>query len=149
MLLWSTGIRLRDCTPWFDRTSQQMKRDQRKLERKWLKTKDPIDYDNFQIAKIIFRDYVNQQRSDYINNKIAECGRDTKKLYKEVFLLLDIKKDNPLPSGKTDTVQVEEFASFFINKVENIRQQVRQTAPYHPENAVTCKLNEFKPMLQL
>jgi exonuclease III len=135
---------IRDNSPWFDDTARQLKSDRRKLERIWRQTREPNDYDNFQIAKQIFREYVIEKRSEYVNSRIEKCGRDSRKLYKEIYTLLDMKKENPLPSNASDAVLSEEFASFFIEKVEKIRDNLQVFPAYEPEGLSTSMFDQFK-----
>ena len=52
---------------------------------------------------------------------------------------------NPMPEGKSDTQLTTEFASFFLNKIEEIRHQFQNADQYIPEvNASVPKLHELQ-----
>ena len=54
---------------------------------------------------------------------------------------------NPMPEGKTDAQLAGEFATFFLNKIEKIRLQFKNTDEYIPEvNASVPKLHELQPL---
>jgi hypothetical protein len=108
---------VRDFAPWFDHTAHEIKCERRRLERKWRRSKNTNDLQNFSSSKTAFRNYITSKKSEYINAKIRECGKDSKRLYREVASLLDNKQQNPLPSDKSDDCLAEEFASFFVNKI--------------------------------
>ena len=139
-------ISSRGYNPWFDKTALTMKRDKRKLERSWLKSKTAMKYDNFQIARQIYREYISEKKSEYLNNKIRECGRDSGRLYKEVFALLDLVKENPLPSDSSDDNLADKFSSFFSDKVDGIRQELAHHQPYMPHCSVGPQFRRFTPL---
>ena len=52
------------------------------------------------------------------------------------------KTSNPMPEGKMDAQLAEEFATFFLDKIEKITVEFQDIDEYIPE------INMFVPMLQ-
>ena len=59
-----------------------------------------------------------------IFKKINESRNDTKQLFHLINNITMSKTPNPMPEGKMDAQLAEEFASFFLEKIEKIRLQV-------------------------
>ena len=54
---------------------------------------------------------------------------------------------NPIPEGKTDAQLADEFASFFLSKIEKIRLQLQNTDQYIPEvNTSVPRLQDLLPL---
>ena len=53
-----------------------------------------------------------------ISKKIIESKNNMKQLFQFVNNLTISKTPNPMPEGKTDAQLAEEFASFFLDKIE-------------------------------
>ena len=63
-------------------------------------------------------------KAESITMMINDCNRDSKKLYNLAALLMGTVKANPLPNH-TDKEELDnQFASFFINKIQKIRDQL-------------------------
>ena len=58
------------------------------------------------------------------------------------------KADNPLPASDSDTTLANEFANYFIDKVEAIRNDLINHPPYSPTTKDTPKLSTFEPLNQ-
>ena len=77
---------------------------------------------------------------------VQAAKRDSKKLFRIVNSLLGRKEDNPMPEGKTDSQLAEEFASFFLNRIDKIREMTQGIAPYQPRPLDTPLLEKFAPI---
>ena len=59
------------------------------------------------------------------------------------------KKDkNQLPMGSTNSQLAEDFADFFLNKIDRIREEVTNIPAYQPNERDTPKLKKFTPITQ-
>ena len=61
----------------------------------------------------------------------AKCGPSVKKLYNHVRELTGTSKDNPMPVDKTDEQLHEDFADFFFNKIQKIRNSLSWVSKVH------------------
>ena len=73
---------------------------------------------------------------------------DSKQLFQLVGTLLGHEEDNPLPDTTSDSALVEDFASFFYDKIENIRIRFKDIPPYKlNEKCNLPLLRKFTPIL--
>ena len=71
-------------------------------------------------------------KKETISNAVVEWGNDSKALYRLIDNISGIKKDNPLSPSATDKNLAEEFADFFLGKIEKIRDGLKHKALYTP-----------------
>ena len=70
-----------------------------------------------------------------ISNKVNHCNRDTSQLFKLVSEITSSTKDNPLPDGKSNQELADQFAEYFINKIQKIRNNLNSCDRYHVDEA--------------
>ena len=63
------------------------------------------------------------KKTHSIYQLVKQSSTDSKKLFKLINELTGNKDHNPLPTAKLDKDLAEEFAQFFLNKIEKIREQ--------------------------
>ena len=83
--------------------------------------------------KCIHQTHYFKQQS--ISKRVLYCERDTKELFHLINKLTGNTLQNPLPPIKTDEELAEDFAKFFLSKIEKIRESFTNTRPYiltHP-----------------
>ena len=72
---------------------------------------------------------------------------DSKQPFQLVGSLLSHKEDNPLPETTSNSARVEDFASFFHDKIDNIRSRFNNIPPYKPnEKCNVPLLRKFTPV---
>ena len=81
-----------------------------------------------------------------ISNKVLECGPDMRKLYAVVNGLLGTTKCNPLPKHDSHDELAESFASFFLDKIKKIHDNLDSHPLFVPDERNIPGLTEFKPM---
>ena len=123
-----------------DGTAHTLKKDKQRLKQAWIKSRHSVDFENFQISRQLFHDYVFQKKLEYINGTIQDCGRDSAKLYQQIFTLLEMVKQNPLPPGKSDSNLVENkvdccFRAFSAVDTETVQKIINSSKP------TTCRLD--------
>ena len=79
---------------------------------------------------------------------IKETMKDSKQLFKALDCILGNKNENPLPTGITDSQPAEDFADFFLNKINKIREAFINIPAYQPKQINTPKLKKFTPITQ-
>ena len=79
---------------------------------------------------------------------IKETNKDSKQLFKTLDSILGNKNDNQLPTGSTDSQLAEEFADFFLNKIDRIREVFTNIPAYQPNERDTPKLKNLTPITQ-
>ena len=81
-----------------------------------------------------------------ISNKVLECGPDMSKLYAVVNGILGTMKCNPLPECDSDDELAESFASFFLDKIKKIHDNLDSHPLFVPGKRNTPILTEFRLM---
>ena len=74
---------------------------------------------------------------------IKEANKDSKQLSKALDSILGNKNQNQLPTGTTDSQLAEDFAYFFLNKIDKIMDEFTNIPAYHPNERDTPKLKEL------
>ena len=88
------------------------------------------------------------QKRHYLVTKVEEATLDSKQLFQLVGNLLGCKEDNPLPETTSNSALVEYFASFFHDKINNIRTRFKDIQPYKPDEKCNVPLlHKFAPIL--
>ena len=67
-----------------------------------------------------------------LSEKINECGRDSKKLYNFVSNITSTSQMIPMPTARSDKQLANEFAEFFIGKINEIRDDLDIHEKYTP-----------------
>ena len=75
---------------------------------------------------------VKAKKNTCISNKILECGKDSKRLYKLFNNLTGSTKENPLPPRTDDKQLADEIVNYFIDKIKNIRAILDHNELYLP-----------------
>ena len=85
-------------------------------------------------------------KKDAMSQQINYCGHDTKALYKLVSGLADSQSSNPLPDSTTESI-AEEFADYFIDKIDEIQSDLDKYDKYNPlHKKLKQTLSNFEPM---
>ena len=75
------------------------------------------------------------KKKQFISNSIKQCGKDTKKLYKLVNALMGNSTENPMPKAKTDEELAQQFADFFLEKIQKIRKMFQDITPLQTQES--------------
>ena len=89
---------------------------------------------------------LNYNKRASLATLVESAERDSKKLFRIVNSLLGRKEENPMPLGKTDSELAEEFATFFLEKIDKTRVRFKEIAPYLPRKLGTTRLEKFTPI---
>ena len=87
-------------------------------------------------------------KAESITKMVDDCNRDSKKLYNLAALLMGAVKDNPLPDHTDKEELTNQFASYFITKIQNIRDQLDNLPIYHHMSIDPPEFFEFKLMTE-
>ena len=84
-----------------------------------------------------------------ISDKVNQCNRDTKQLFRLVNEITSPTKDNPSPDGISNQELANQFAKYFINKIQMIRDSLNNYDKYHVDEAQHIPiLGKFEPLLE-
>ena len=63
---------------------------------------------------------IREEKLKSTSGKVEECKGDTKKLYPLVRYLTGTKVQNPMPNNTRDKKFANDFADYFIEKIQKI-----------------------------
>ena len=117
-------IVLRPRSPWYDESIMQAKRERRKAERLFRKSKTEINKEMFKSKQKLANDLVSKNKQLYYNDKIKNAGNDFKELFKISKELLCKKNNKAFPSSPSGVDLANKFGQYFSNKIANIRKDL-------------------------
>ena len=81
-----------------------------------------------------------------ITKKVLDCGRDSKQLFSIVNSITNNKQLNPLPDKKSHGEMANDFADFFIRKIQTTRDELSSANVFKPQVNNIPQLNKFTPL---
>ena len=118
-------------------------------ERKWRKYNQQHQWQAYAKERNAYNRLLKYQKKQTISKKINDSKKEMKQLFHLVNNITMSRAPNPMSEGKSDVQLTTEFASFFLNKIEEIRRQFQNADQYIPEvNASVPKLHELQPLTE-
>ena len=133
-------VSLKTKHPWYDQEMKTLKRHIRKLEKKWLKYRLDSCWTVYKKARNSYYYKLNHKKKDMIRHKISECGSDSRKLHKLINNLTKPREEQQWPKHTSDEELANTFASYFENKILQIRKALETTPPFKTEQEPVPKL---------
>ena len=90
-------------------------------------------------------DYNKRQ---HLVTRIDEANQDSKQLFRALISLLGNRNESPLPCGTTNDQLAKDFADFFLNTIDKIREGFKNIPAYQPRQLDSPKLKKFTPVTQ-
>ncbi len=107
------------CRPgWYNETVDSARRERRRCERRWRKSKSDVSHAEYLASKKMVKETISHEKSEFYLNRLSNCS--SKDMYKTVNELLN-KQSKPLPDCKSPTELANKFGYFFTDKVSKIR----------------------------
>ena len=75
---------------------------------------------------------------------MADCKGDTKKLYNLVYRLMGKEKSSPLPDHTDEESLANDFANYFMSKIEKIREELEGYILYKPQGQNVREFSNFR-----
>ena len=113
--------------PWYNEIIDNAKRERKKAERKWRKTKATNDLLGFKSKRNHVTFLMNKARRDSYSEFMAENGADQRKLFNAAKKLLGIKDESLFAEHLDKTIIANDIGRYFVRKVENIRNEIDAT----------------------
>jgi hypothetical protein len=112
---------------WWNNRCTMKKRELRRLEKAWRKTRLTVNRQIFTNARNDYHKILNAERNAYIKQSIIKCGVDSKKNWNLVNNLLGRKKVVLLPDSPRSLL-VSQFNNYFKEKIVKIRESISPTS---------------------
>ena len=91
---------------------------------------------------------LEHNKRHHLVTTIKETGQDPNKFFKLLNSILGNKNENQLPKGATDRRLAENFADFFLEEIDKIRDRFTNLPVYQPNERDTTKLKNFMTITQ-
>ena len=117
---------------WFNKEVREQKRIVRRREAIFKRYRENHQWIAYKVELKKYKQMLRHQKISFYSTEVANCGKDTKKLYQLLNRLTGRTKDNPLPSHNNSSELAEEFANFFLNKIHKIREALDKHNLYCP-----------------
>ena len=138
---------IRKKNPWHNDKIKEQKRIVQRRERVYRKYGQSHQWSPYINEKKKFRQMMKNTKTKIISEKITELRGNTKSLYSLVYQLTGNEKENPLPERENNEDLANQFADYFMNKIQTIHDSLRDCEKFHPEqNNDTNLLEQFEPM---
>ena len=133
------------CT-WFNNDYVMMRRERRRAEKKAKRSGLTIDRDIFVELRNKTTKFAKSLKLSNVKNKIDSANGDQKTLFNVFNTLVDQQNEAPLPDFDNEKELAENFSSFFVDKVKNIRNSFPNSSNCNIEYEIFEgeKLSEFK-----
>ena len=113
---------------WFNDGITKQKQVVRNREHMFKKYKSKSTWMALKAERHKLHNTIYLAKKDHISDLVAGCGNDSGKLYKLANNLTGCKSECPLPDKDPESL-AEEFADFFLDKINTICQDLAQYTP--------------------
>ncbi|XP_068690100.1 uncharacterized protein [Montipora foliosa] len=117
--------------PLFTDNIIQARRDRKKAERRWRKTRLPSDLIVFKVKRNYVVHLMNEAKCTHYRQFTDENSSDQSKLFRASKSLLNLQEDKSLPPNTNASVLANEMGEYFIHKVVAIRSKLAGDAVPH------------------
>lgn len=147
-------VTLHPTTPWYTEEVRVAKREKRRAEKVWRKTKLCVHRDIYNEKRLHANRLVNKAKRDYYHGKVVEAHGDQKELFQIVMTLMNKRKQTIYPTCHSLQELSCAFNKFFLDKVNKImsglntiREQNMDTVTVVSEQSFTGQdlLETFTP----
>ena len=133
---------------WFNYTLQQQCKIVKNRERTWRKYGKEHHWKAYTVERNKYICQLHYFEQQSIRKRILDCKNNTKELFLLVNKLMSNTTQNPLPPNKTDAELAEDFARFFLSKIEQIRESPTGTPSYEAIQYNIPKFTSFCPLMK-
>ena len=123
--------------PWFIQEIREAKRQRRKAEKRWRKSRLESDLAAFKAKHNFTTRLMNKARGEFYSNFIDENSGDQKKLFRASQRLFKRTMDDGLPPNLDSKTFSNDLGKFFVQKIDTIRTQLdtdQQTDSYSEDD---------------
>lgn len=137
----------RSRVPWFNEIVKSYKIRLRNCEHKWRKYGEHHQWLAFDQARKDYKKVLKQEKVTTIAGRVQDCKHNPKQLFKLIKHLTGTEGENPMPDNRTDEQLAEDFADYFIGKIQKIRDNLDHFPEYEESMHQTeSNIKNFKPL---
>ena len=108
-------------TPWTNADIKKFKKEKRKAEKRWKRTRLVIDLNMYKEKRNAYNKLLKELKSKDLSKRITENKGNTKAMFKIINSMLNRKQSSPLPPHNDDITLANDFNAFFGNKIHTLR----------------------------
>ena len=116
---------------WYDKDAQRLKRQRRVAEKSWLRTISDLDRKHYLHLDKIYKMHLCHKKKSHITNILDKSKNKLGALYKILRSFAKPEDNNPLPDINKERLP-DEFANYFLNKIEKIMDIFDGNVKYSP-----------------
>lgn len=120
----SKEIVLRPQSPWYTDELREAKKDRRKAERKWRKSKLEVFREIFVDKCHKYYKLLTLAKKTFFGQKIEDSKNDSKQIFKIARNLMGESNAVVLPDSKDNVTLAGRFCEFFLGKISKIRNDL-------------------------
>jgi len=134
--------RVRPLSPWFDSECRAIRRDCRRLERLYRRTKS--NEDRFAWTKAVRKKNIDFQakKDTYWTKRLSRDAQKSSKLWQAMSKIL--RRDKDVGSHQPSSNTAASFADFFDRKIKDVRSSTDGYPPSTTYTPATSKMTEFQ-----
>ena len=136
--------------PWFDGEYKCLRSQRRKAEGIWKKTGLSEDKERYVQLRDQCTDLANKKKHVFIKDQFEKYNYSPKSLYRFVYSFLDKEKTLALPPSDSLKETVDNFNSYFQDKISHIRSKFTSSEAsniYSSKTFLGTKLEKFAPTI--
>ena len=140
-------IRELNSAPWFDSEYKEARKMRRKAEKQMFKSGLDIDRDIYNHLRIHCNELAKSKKIHFYKSQFVKYNHSQKSLYQFVDTFLDKDNELTLPPAESLQQTVDDFNTFFTEKVKKIRKSFPLSPPttLNTEAHTGTKLAYFEP----
>ena len=119
------SVTVRPKAPWYTSKIDDAKRSRRRLEHKWLKSSLTVDWLAYKEQSQVVNDMIFTSKQTYYNDKVDSASGDQRSLFKIIDNMFHKTPEPQLPSHDSLDTLVNQFADFFVSKINKIRHEIK------------------------
>ena len=119
----SNNVTCRDLQPWMSEEILSVKREKRKSERTWRKTKLTVHLEIFRALCLKLKTLIHVAKEKCFKKQISDCGGDQKQLFGIVNSILGRGKQIVYPQHTDSLTLASLFNNYFVTKIADIRKE--------------------------
>lgn len=132
--------------PWMDSEYCALRKERRKLYKKWKKDNTDENRINFEQLRATVNVLARDKRCSYYQDSIKSSGNSQRELFKICNRLFDTSDKSQFPFSEDNNSLAERFNNYFVQKIENIRNNLDALVVNVTNSAVNevSKFTSFK-----
>jgi hypothetical protein len=113
-------------TPWYSNALREKKREVRKLEKAWRKTKDALSGFEYRYRLQELSVLAESEKKTFYKNQIVQHKGNMKMLYRTINVLTKPEQPRTLPQAASVEELCNKFVNFYGDKIDKIRVELIQ-----------------------